>query len=801
MKQNYLLGVILGNSIFASVGVASIGFASIGAIALVQPAWAQTTAITNVEVIASGGGIQLVLETDGGQAPQVFTINRGNDVVADLVNTTLRLRQGGSFRQNNPAPGIASIVVTPLDSNSVRVIVSGSGSAPNVDIAERSPNRITINYSTGMAGAPVNPPPPGNNPPPVAQEPPRQISQQPQQPQSEPEVLVRNPEITINGVPVPATGTSQAPPFLPRAVAPPVGDIAISNTDSSPNLISLGTNEIVKSLVFKDTPVREALSVVARLAGVNVAYATGGNTSGAEAAGELTINLDIENESLENVFNYILQLSGLEANRVGNTVFVGINLPNSARDIITRTIRVNQITARTAGVYLASLGAETAVESTQTQTQTVAIPIPGTDQTRQETTTTSRSQIESLTVEPKFVNPLLRGLQVVVDERANSLTLSGPRRLVEIASAQLVALDVRKRQVAVNVKIIDVNLNNEDTFNTSFSFGINDSFFVSDNGAAAINFGGMNPPTGNTITTRRDGALNLVPPVVTNPFSEVEPFFDPRNQVRVPLTAPGQEGGSFLRPIAPLANDVNGLFQPGVSEYTSFTLDPGDTTLQSLQLGEALFSLPTLFEYPTKFLALLQAQVISRNAKILTDPTVVIQEGENASVNLTEDVVGNIQRSTQFGNGFSETTTTAEIKQAGLQLGITVDRIDDNGFVTMRIIPNVRAIAGTQQFENNQITLLSERSLDSGRIRLRDGQTLILSGIIQEQERSTVTKWPILGDLPIIGSLFRGSRTQNQRAEVIVLVTPQILDDSDRAGFGYGYLPGREAQQMMNRSR
>jgi type IV pilus assembly protein PilQ len=297
-----------------------------------------------------------------------------------------------------------------------------------------------------------------------------------------------------------------------------------------------------------------------------------------------------------------------------------------------------------------------------------------------------------------------------------------------------------------------------------------------------------------------DGALNLVPPVVTNPYSATAPFYDSTGQVRVPLTAPG-DGGSFLRPIAPLVNEVNGLFQPGISEYTSFSLDAGDTTLESLELGEATFALPTLFEYPTKFLALLQAQVVSRNAKILTDPTVVIQEGQNASVTLTEEVVGNIERETEFGDGFSRTSTTAEIKEAGLQLGIDVQRIDDNGFVTMRIIPNVRSIAGTQNFGDTEITLLAERSLDSGIIRLRDGQTLILSGIIQEQERSTVTKWPILGDLPIIGSLFRGSQTENQRAEVIVLVTPQILDDSDRSGYGYGYVPGQDAQQMMNRSR
>jgi type IV pilus assembly protein PilQ len=76
---------------------------------------------------------------------------------------------------------------------------------------------------------------------------------------------------------------------------------------------------------------------------------------------------------------------------------------------------------------------------------------------------------------------------------------------------------------------------------------------------------------------------------------------------------------------------------------------------------------------------------------------------------------------------------------------------------------------------------------------------LIVSGIIQDQDRTTVSKVPILGDLPLIGSLFRSTNKTNERAEVIVLLTPQILDDSDMANYGYGYSPGPEARQLMNR--
>ncbi|MDT9206695.1 MAG: general secretion pathway protein GspD, partial [Limnospira sp. PMC 1243.20] len=86
---------------------------------------------------------------------------------------------------------------------------------------------------------------------------------------------------------------------------------------------------------------------------------------------------------------------------------------------------------------------------------------------------------------------------------------------------------------------------------TSFSFGINDTFFVNDGGAASINFGGINPPTRGQAT----GGLTSRPIVenqTTDGFrirDESSPFFDRERDTRTPLTAPG--GGIGLRPIPP----------------------------------------------------------------------------------------------------------------------------------------------------------------------------------------------------------------------------------------------------------
>jgi type IV pilus assembly protein PilQ len=100
--------------------------------------------------------------------------------------------------------------------------------------------------------------------------------------------------------------------------------------------------------------------------------------------------------------------------------------------------------------------------------------------------------------------------------------------------------------------------------------------------------------------------------------------------------------------------------------------------------------------------------------------------------------------------------------------------------------------------DGSQQALLSERTLNSGKVRLRDGQTLILSGVIQDTDRETITKVPFLGDLPIIGALFRGSNTQNTRSEVIIIVTPRIIDDSQNATWGYSYQPGAEVQKVLD---
>lgn len=797
------------------------------------PAQGRLTAVTEVigvQLNPTTRGLNVVLLTSTGDAhgsasvlrPQVLTATQSNTTVADIVNIHLHLPQGKSIRASNPAPGIASVVVTQLDPNSIQLVVTGTTNAPQSGIAQRDVKGITFSFSptSGTASPPANTTPTllpyGGNPGTGVQgrslsgseNPPSRLTSQTTGTRS-PSVLVPNPEITIDGKPVSPQGTTDptpsVPPTLPHAVAPPVGDIAVSNTDSSPSSIELGTTERVPRLVLRDAPVREVLALLARAAGLNLVF-TGaaapaspgqvipGQTAATSADGP-TISLDIENESVQDVFNYVLRVSSLQANRNGNTILVGTTLPNEARNVIIRSYRLNQVQVGVALNFLVGFGAESAVSRERLITSVSAVPVGGSPTPATQTQTSTETRIETNRINFQDAVPLLRGLQAIGDERTNSITLIGSPKQVDVATTQLIQLDARRRQVAVNVKIVDVNLSANQNFNTSFSFGIGNNFFSVSQGQASVNVGGINPPSSAQVNSS-----TLSPPITGSPLPQgvtAQPFLNVN-----PNTNNGN--GAVVGATAPFGTAGNPL-QAGITAFT-----PGTTSLSNIgnQLVNGVtpatvtYGLPTLFQFPTRFLASLQAQVVSGTAKILTDPTLIVQEGQQANVNLTQQVVGNVSTQTNFTAGAAIQTVNVTKEQVGLTLNIRVDRIDDNGFVSLSVAPVVRSPQSQQTINlgggNSQtIVLINERSLNSGVIRLRDSQTLILSGIIQDTDQTTVTKVPILGDIPILGALFRSTNKNRQRQEVIVLLTPQIIEDSLRATYGYNYTPSPEVRQIL----
>jgi type IV pilus assembly protein PilQ len=814
------------NGVFVSGATACVLLAA-------QPVLAQLTRVTDVQLNPIPGGLSVILKTTAGNRPQLFTTKKDKSLVTDVINAQLRLPKGSYFRQEKPAPGIAVIEVKQLNANSIRVTVTGVDTVPNNQPLVGQNNNIILGFtttanSTVLTNAqPVEKVSPSsantNNTNPVEKLPvlpATTLESKSGESIKQPDVLIPNPQVIIDGKIAEPAGPNQpynqAPPFLPRAVAPPVGDITQSTIDTSPSAIDLGTQERVPRLVLRDAPVREVLSLLARAANLNVVYIGGEaeKTPGAEGATKTsqTISLDIENEPVQDVFNYVLRLSGLEANRTGRTIFVGAKLPNSTRDTVMKSLRLNQVTVGVALNFLVGLGAESAVSRERQVTSVNAVAVGAAVSPITQTQTTTETKVETQRIDYKDSTPLLRGLQALGDERTNSVTLIGNPKLVEMATSQLVQLDVRRRQVVVNVKIIDVNLSGIQDSNSSFSFGLGNSYFTNDGGAATFNFGGSRPAKGDEVANNASGG----PPVIVNPYAGAQTFLDLNNPgTSIPNTGIGSrtiQDGILTEDIpggsATFLNSKAGVSgNPFETGFTGATAGTPDVTIITNKVatftpgtpGTATSALPSLYQFPKKFLASLTAQVTSGNAKILTDPTLIVQEGQTANVNLTQEVVGNITLKITDTVGGSRTDKTFEKQKVGLTLNVKIERIDDNGFVSLSVAPTVNSPTSSSDTGNGRISLVAERSIQSGLIRLRDGQTLILSGIIQDQDRTTVSKLPILGDIPLLGALFRKTNRQNERREVIVLLTPQIMDDSERSSYGYNYTPSPQIRQVLER--
>ncbi|REJ44996.1 MAG: pilus assembly protein [Microcystis flos-aquae TF09] len=603
--------------------------------------------------------------------------------------------------------------------------------------------------------------------------------------------LVPNPEIIIQGIP-------QAPgaPTLPRAVAPPVGDIAISNIDASAEKIKFDRNITVPRVLLREASAREVLMTLANIAGYNVVFTS---AQGEANATSQTVSLEFTNESVENIFNAVLLVSGLQANRQGKTIFVGAQLPQGARNLISRTLRLNQVKAVAAATFLATQGAE--YQRLVTQTEDIVDPLTQRVIGRRDVPPTLEP-LKPQNTEGSKAALLLTGLRIAADERLNSINLIGEPRQVQIATSLLTQLDARRRQVVVNVKVIDVNLLNTDEFRSSFSFGFNDGFFVQDGGAAVLNFGNMNPPGSETVG--RPGAF--AQPVVpifdiisgsTNPDQEIAPFFDVQNGASFGRVNQGPN--DFVGGTTPYARPSFGRtvnpFQPGLSDVN---IDPETGII------EYEYKPPTLFQYPQKFLMTLQASIQTGNAKILTDPSLVVQEGQQATVKLTQKVLVSVETTIDTNSNGNVRTTTPVFGDAGLTLTVDVNQIDDNGYISLNVAPTIAQPGPQIPFNSggatiNQLTPLITRELLSGLIRLRDGQSLILSGIIQERQQSSETKVPILGDIPILGALFRSRKNTNSRSEVIILLTPKIIEDTATSTLGINYQPGQDAAEVLQR--
>ncbi|MEB3319374.1 MAG: hypothetical protein VKI63_00345 [Cyanobium sp.] len=665
---------------------------------------------------------------------------------------------------------------------------------------------------------------------------------------------------------------SYAPPLQPRAVAPPLGDMAVgSMTLRNPGYVMLSGPPVTMTL--KNAPAKDALMALAQLGGYGFAYVAESSATGATAAagpdpGSRPISLTFRNETYARAFNTALLAAGLQGKREGSMILAGPNaLSKTFGPQLSKIYRLNQVSPNAAADYLANLGA------TVTKTNTITTSVTQGGDLQQPTgapnnATTQTSSITSVEAYGASTGPLL-GLRATTDTRLATITLVGDPAVVGVAEQYLKKLDLRQRQVALNVRILDVNLTNQSEIENSFAFRWGNNFIVNDNGSLLGAFGRDLPPTETSFVRQASAPLETISRGSDSASSSSRGLeltnVSARNLTDsqiLDINRQLDQVGGFRLERLDEGQSLQVVQQNGVSDNITdntqrriervlsrnlgrnvrTTRNLSSSSRASTSLSGSVRPNPAGLYGSDTFFDFVRAQIQSGSTKLLASPTLILQDnpsllregsetasssggssqsGDSGSdsgsssqgiVNIGLDSAigrrraneGVVRVGTNVVTGYSTETPaqggnvvcTPTLSTAGLVLGARVEKIDDNGFVTFVLSPSVSAVTDQEtapQGCGSNLNILSVRSLDTGALRVRDGQTLIMTGVISEFDRQEVSKWPILGDIPLIGQFFRATSGQKEKRELVIMVTPRIVNDEQGGVYGYGYQPGTAA--------
>lgn len=187
-----------------------------------------------------------------------------------------------------------------------------------------------------------------------------------------------------------------------------------------------------------------------------------------------------------------------------------------------------------------------------------------------------------------------------------------------------------------------------------------------------------------------------------------------------------------------------------------------------------------------QFTMQIRALIEQRKAKIIANPTVVATHDHESVINIVDEIIRRTTVEQSANGGSTLTTQRVEIGEVGIVLDI-LPKIGEDGTISMRLRPSVSSIRDNTQTDafGNAVTLLSKRDFLAQSVRMQDGETLVVGGLIRQEDTLTTQKLPGAGDLPIVGAMFRASRKGSGRSEIVLMITPHILNNTNLVPVNY----------------
>jgi type II secretory pathway component GspD/PulD (secretin) len=185
----------------------------------------------------------------------------------------------------------------------------------------------------------------------------------------------------------------------------------------------------------------------------------------------------------------------------------------------------------------------------------------------------------------------------------------------------------------------------------------------------------------------------------------------------------------------------------------------------------SIFSFGQFARLPIKIGIDYQFDQVLDTSKILANPRVSAIDGRAARVfigqTLTYVVASNVDRTT------GQTTYQTEKNHVGITL-VAIPKIAPDGTITLEVHPTVSNLISLDEYDGVVLPRIAERSVDTT-VRVRDGETIAIGGLLKDEEIKQMHKVPFLADIPIIGELFKFRKNSKSKTDLTIFITTRVV--------------------------
>jgi general secretion pathway protein D len=241
-------------------------------------------------------------------------------------------------------------------------------------------------------------------------------------------------------------------------------------------------------------------------------------------------------------------------------------------------------------------------------------------------------------------------------------------------------------------------------------------------------------------------------------------------------TTIGVEGTGSNTPISVtnFPDFLNGVVQLGTTAASGAVTDPSGLIGEGVTIGVG-----RIRDNGVSFAAILRAAEGDADTNIISTPSIVTTDNQEATLNVGQEVPFVTGSFTNTGGGTTGSVNpfqTIQRQQIGVKLAIT-PQINDGNSLQLAISQEISNIA---QSAGGAVDLITNQRIVETTVIVEDGEILVLGGLIEDQLRESDQRVPVLGRIPLLGNLFRARQTEKVKTNLMIFIRAKILRDESQ---------------------